>query len=433
MQVVKLVQTNSNARRLWVGQILSQAGTRMYQLGLVWWLVQSAGSSAGSTVGVALVLTALPSIFLVSWIGRLVDRNNTRRLLMRMDLWMAGVMILVAGLVQAELFALHWAYPLILVQALFQAIYDPSLSKIVPQVAEGESMDALVGLMGSTQPAAYFIGATVGALIVEASGLKGLALVSMAGYLWAFNCNRRLVLSGDSSPKLQKEMPQNSVSAKSSPALDSTRSVWQTLPLPLKQSLVAFGLVNFFVTPILVVLPVVVERDLRGNASMLAGLEAMIWLGLLIGTLVLGARSKLRSDVQMLRLGGSLLFTMGAFLALSLLGKALPSQEIGIWGLALFGLGTFLGVNNVRFLSWFQRTVADGVKGRFFAMMQALVGGLTPIGYAFFGWLMDNGGSRTTIIVQVAGLWIVALALLTSTLLAHRKSATGPASLEVPT
>ncbi len=421
MVVLRLILENSNARRLWMGQLLSQAGTRMYQLGLVWWLVQSAGDSAGSVVGVALVLTALPSIFLVGWIGRLVDRLETRSLLMRMDLCMAVTMLVVAGLVQFQFFHLYWAYVLILVQALFQAIYDPSLSKIVPQVAEVDKVDPLVGLMGSTQPAAYFIGAAAGALVVEASGLKGLALVSMVGYLWAYMNNRRLSFPA-TAKVLSSVETENVVAIPAEP----TTGVWRSLPLPLKQSLIAFGLVNFFVTPVLVVLPVVVERDLNGNASTLAGLEAMIWLGLLIGTLFLGARAKsqlkVRSDAQMLRLGGVLLSTMGLFLFLGSIASLVPKIEIGIWAFALLGLGTFLGLNNVRFLSWFQRTVSNEVKGRFFALMQALVGGLTPIGYAFFGWLMDHLGTSTTVAVQVTGLLLVAGTLVASTFLIGRSN-----------
>ena len=92
-----LVLRNRDFALLWLGQVLSQAGSRMYQIAILWWLLGRAGPEGGGlAVGTFLVLSALPSILLVGPIGRLVDRFPSRRILVVADVGAGLVLVAVA-------------------------------------------------------------------------------------------------------------------------------------------------------------------------------------------------------------------------------------------------------------------------------------------------------------------------------------------------
>ena len=76
---------NRNLLLVWLGQCLSQAGTRMYQIALAWWIVSAGLSSAGIKMGIMLVLASLPGLLLVRPIGTLVERHSPKRILLAAD------------------------------------------------------------------------------------------------------------------------------------------------------------------------------------------------------------------------------------------------------------------------------------------------------------------------------------------------------------
>ena len=59
-------------------------GTRMYQIALAWWIVTPGGG--GKEVGLFMVAGALPALAFVKLIGRVVDRHQSRSVLITCDL-----------------------------------------------------------------------------------------------------------------------------------------------------------------------------------------------------------------------------------------------------------------------------------------------------------------------------------------------------------
>lgn len=76
--------------------------------------------------------------------------------------------------------------------------------------------------------------------------------------------------------------------------------------------------------------------------------------------------------------------------------------------LALFVSGVALGVNNVKFVTLFQRMVDPSIKGRFFALMQALISFTFPISFFLFGLLGDIFSSPILCLIQGSGIIAIA-------------------------
>lgn len=257
---------------VWLGQVCSQAGGRMYQIAMVWWILGAGLGAAGKAVGFFMVMAALPSILFVKPIGRRIDRLRSQRILVSCDLLAAATVALVATLLAKGLLHLPVAFAAGFVAACLQAFIDPTLNKSVAEVAHPEDVESAVGLLASTQSLANFAGAVAGAILIGHFGIAGTALLSAGGYL----------ISSSASALARFRYAKPGASGPDSGDL-SGWAVLARYPF-LKKVLIGFGLVNFFATPTIVVLPIYTKRTLLGTAATLGKLEASLWLGLIFGT-----------------------------------------------------------------------------------------------------------------------------------------------------
>lgn len=370
---------------IWAGQILSQAGTRMYQIALVWWIVSRSAAGTGRDLGLFMVAGALPAILFVKPIGQLIDSTRSKRLLVACDLLGCAVVSGV-GLVLASS---RLGLPAVLVSsfliALSAAVFDPTLNRALAEAVSSEDMEEAIAFQSSTQSLASFGGAAAGALLIDRLGLAGVVWLNAASFLVSAACNGLLelqvVADGASAPAAE----------------DQDLSAWQLLSrLPLiKNVLLGFGLTNFFLTPILIVLPLYVQKTLRASAASLGGLEAGVWLGLLCGAFV----------AKWVRFGDTLVLgsvcVAAAGLSLGLPGLIVDER---LMLAALFAAGAALGVNNVKFLALFQEKVPAEFKGRFFALMQALLSFSYPAAYLVFGLLADVFEPPRVCLIQGLGI-----------------------------
>jgi len=392
-----LLFRNRNFALLWLGQILSQSGTRMYQIAILWWLITTAQENSGQRVGLFMVCAALPALIFVKKIGHFVDRGNFRRILMGCDA--LGSLMTLSLLVYLSLTlpgSIAIIYVAGFVLSLLQAITDPTLYKSVPELVEPVDAEPAVALISSTQSFASFAGAICGAFFIEKVGMLGVIFINGLSYLLCLVTSYLIQV---------KARESEAGSSDSSQAMDSAWHRLKSRPL-LKRVLLGFGVVNFFLSPITIVMPIYVNRVLSGTASLLAWLESALCLGLIAGTF---AAPLVKSDGKVLLVGGSCIFICG-------LGVLLPGfiVMIPIYAAALALVGVSLGINNVKFVSLFQRVVPDSEKGSFFALLGALVSITAPLSYFIFGFMADHLNVVHLCIIQGCGVVLISLWYLKS-------------------
>lgn len=375
-----LIFRNRDIFLLWFGQVLSQMGTRMYQIALIWWVLAE-GGGGGKEAGLFMVMGAMPALLLVRWIGKTVDSVSAKTLLVGTDVASFILTALVALAMNSSGLGLAGVYASSFLLAGLQALFDPTLNKSVAALAPAEDMEEAVAFQSSTQSLASFGGAVLGAVLIERVGIMGVVILNSASYLLSAGANMML------------QLPPSMVGG----ASEETASGWSLLrDMPrIKKILIGFGCANFFLTPILVILPIYVKQALLGGPSLLGALEACIWLGLVAGTFLaprLGASNTVR-------LGSAALFVSGVCLLIP--GFIVQSQ---LFGILLFIAGAALGVNNVKFVALFQQSVAPEIKGRFFALMQALLSFTFPAAFFLFGVLADWMAVYRVCLIQGLGL-----------------------------
>ena len=145
---------------IWIGQIFSQSGGRMYQIALIWWILSSASTGTGKLVGLFMVMTALPSIGLVKKIGQLVDVVYSKKILVCCDLIACILLAGVAFALRVKGMPLPAVFFVGLIAASLQAFIDPTLNKSVAEVVEPGDVESAVALLSATQSLANFTGAS---------------------------------------------------------------------------------------------------------------------------------------------------------------------------------------------------------------------------------------------------------------------------------
>ncbi|RST07529.1 MFS transporter [Streptomyces sp. WAC05374] len=403
-----LVLRNRAFGAVWLGQVLTQAAVRMFQVGVSWWLVAYAVEGGqGLASGVLMAVSTLPAVALAPVVARAVARIAHRSVLRAA----AGV----AGAAAAALAAWAWsgdlplpaAYAAALALAACQAFFDPCLTTSVPELVDDEDIEAATGFELSTQSLAGLGGALLGALIVDRAGVAGLAAGCATAYVTAalLITGVRFRAASPAAPGDGRTPNEHTTTADGGPAAPRTlRRILGELPY-VRRILLCFTAANLFTTAVFVVIPLYTRSVLAGGGGTVALLEASLGIGTLVGSFT-GARVPGRPTVT----GALCLGLMAVALALPGLFAARP-----VFAGCLAVAGWCVGVVGVRFVALFQRLVPTADKPGFFAVMQAVLGATFPVGSLLFGFAGDHLPAQTLCLVQAAGLVpaACALALLT--------------------
>ncbi|MFG2289688.1 MFS transporter [Streptomyces sp. NPDC048595] len=390
-----LVLRNRSFGAVWLGQVLTQAAVRMFQVGVSWWLVAYAvGAGRGLASGLFMAVSTLPAVALAPLVARAVSRLAHRSVLRTAAATAGAAVLLLALVAYGGAPPTVAAYAATLVLASCQAFFDPCLTTSVPELVDDADIEAATGFELSTQSLASLGGALLGALVVDAAGMAGLAAGCAAAYLAA----ALLVTTVRFRPAVAPE-PQDGVESGAGTAR-GLRQVLAGLPA-IRKILVCFTAANLFTTAVFVVIPLYTKSELGGGGSTVALLEAGLGTGTLLGSIT-GARVPGRPT----RLGACLLAVMAAAFTVAYL----VAGRLVLAG-CLVVAGWCVGVIGVRFVALFQRLVPPADKPAFFAVMQAVLGASFPVASLLFGLLGDHLPARTLCLVQAAGLVPAAIAL----------------------
>ncbi|WP_329403640.1 MFS transporter [Streptomyces melanogenes] len=385
-----LIARNGAFARVWAAQLLSQSATRMYQMGALWWLLgQVTTGDRGLASGLFLVCAALPPVVLAPLVARAIAAHPSRTVLGAAVLGGAVLMAVLAGC--GVLFGTPTlaVYPAMFALASCQALFDPCLTKAVPELVEDGDIEDATAFEQSSYSLVGMAGALFGAVLVDRIGLTGVVLVSACAYAAA------AVFVATVRPRPQETGPGGTGSG-----ILRTWRLLADLPF-VRLALICFATANFFITATFVVLPLYTKDVLHAPALTLGLLEGALWLGLLVGVFT---GKHLPGHPRFIGSGCVALF--GA----AVLVPALTSERPAVPA-ALAVAGWAVGATNVVFVAAFQRAVPAEAKAAFFAAMLALLGAGFPVAALLFGLAGDLVPPQALFLVQAAGLLPVAAVL----------------------
>jgi predicted MFS family arabinose efflux permease len=175
----RLLGRNRNFRRLWGAQIVSEVGDWFYTLAIYNLLLQFTGRA--SSVALALVLQVLPQTFIGPLSGVVNDRLSRKRVMIFADL---GRMVTVFVMLLVRSRAMIWlVYPLLLMETILAAFFEPARNSVVPNITEPEDVIVANTLSSATWSVNLLVGASIGGLVAALLGRDAVFMLNAASFL----------------------------------------------------------------------------------------------------------------------------------------------------------------------------------------------------------------------------------------------------------
>lgn len=367
-----LIRTHADFRKLWIAQVVSQLGDKVYALTLAWWILELTATPEkplgdASQVGYMLAVGALAATAFGPWLGSLSDRFSRRAIMIWADLGRAllcGVMAVMASTGQAQIPIL---YLIVFLLSIFNLLFNPATQAILGSLVKDEEMTEALSLQQLTQDLCNLLGAGIGGALVAALGVRlGFTVNAFSFVLSA------LFIAGIS----RRERPVATDESESGGGLGFLRGRPTILGL-----LLVFCFANLFLVPLFVLIPAVAKIVLQGSAITLGLLEGALAGGSIIATFVI-------LKVRTKKLWRSL--TLAILLSgVALLGMANTTSPLQLASLLAL-IGACLAVVNVQFNAMLQQLTPDALKGRVFSLVETAATACFPISYFLSGVAVER-------------------------------------------
>ncbi len=373
---------NDDVRRLELAWTASNLSNRASAIAVAVYAYETGGVAAVGIIGfVRLTAAAATS----PWLSVLADRRSRRRVLIASDLARCVTLAAMAALVFLDAARLA-VYTLAVLVAVAEPLFRSAQAALTPSLVDTpEELTAANVIASAVESVGLFAGPALGALLLAASGIGTVFVVTAGMLLVAMALVARIGVAGEPPEQAR-------VSARSHTLLAGWRTIVSEPDLRIviglfsAQTLVA-GMLNVFVVVLAIEL---LELGTPG----VGWIDGMVGIGAVLGILVVAGVAGRR------RLSG--------YFGIGLVLWGVPLALIAVWPeltpalvlLALIGVGnTLVDVAGVTLM---QRAAPDAVLGRVFGAFEALALLTMGVGSLLAPLLISALGTRGAILA--AGL-----------------------------
>ncbi len=153
---------NRNFTFLWIAQLVSTIGSGLTSLAASILIFRVTGSAL--SVGLMLIASAGPSVFIGLIAGVFADRWDRKRIMVASDLIRAILVVLIPFLVPSNL---AWLYVLVALTSSVEQFFHPALESVLPEVASEEELAAANSMMAISSFGSTAIGFAASGLIAS--------------------------------------------------------------------------------------------------------------------------------------------------------------------------------------------------------------------------------------------------------------------------
>ena len=377
---------------LWSSQLVSQSGDFVFEVALLWLVLQATGSAFAVTVVVA--ATLLPMVVIGPLLGVYVDRWNRRRILVITNLAEAALVAGFSGLVLAHAAHLDVIVAIVLALSTGGQVVRIASGAIVPQMVPTEDLAPANSLLSFSSSFNQVVGLSVGGVVVALFGVAlpieydALTFLAAAVILLGMSAG-----VGAAVPRM--------LGAMSRFAEEFTEGFRYLVAQRFLVELIVLGVVlNFFASGVSALFAPYADYALHGGSTAYGFLGAAAAAGAIVGAAVVGKVDTRRSTGSYLF--GGLVGLGAAMLALGLT-RSIP-LALG----EMVGLGITVSVVNIPMFVLIQAKVPSRLMGRVTSVLLALIAAAAPVGALFAGVF----AARTSVGLDyaVAGLVILGTA-----------------------
>lgn len=377
------------------GQIISLFGNSILRFAVPLYLLRQTGSEA--LFGLVSALSFLPMIVLSLLGGVLADRANKKYIMVILDFFTAGLMLLFSlALGNLPMIPLFIAALMLLYG--IQGAYQPAVQASIPLLVSETNLLSGNAVINQVSALANLLGPVFGGVLFSTWGLRPILLISVLCFLASAIMEIFIKL-----PHVPLETESGTLAVIRSDLAESFRYMKQEKPILLQIAglLVLFNL--FLGAMLMIGLPVLITKTLGMSDQLFGYSQGMLAAGGLAGGMItglLGSKLKVQKVYILLFLSSCPLFPMALTLWLQL--------PAGISYLIITGGSFFLMALTTSFtiqmLSFVQLETPSHLVGKIISCLMALSMCAMPLGQSLYGALFQALAHVPWVILLGAGL-----------------------------
>jgi len=384
--LLKKIFLNRNLTLLWAGQVASQSGDSIYQIGLIWLVLEMSGSEA--VTGLAAMSMYLPAVALSVFAGAAADRFPRRTIMLVSDGFRTVLILLIPaafylGIVSPGILAIN-AFAI----AIAATFFNPARDSFIPQIVPSEKLVDANSLIQTSWQFSLLIGPAIAGLLLHIAGKVHLFTVDALFYVVSFGTI--WLIKQDFSPTQTGQRGSGFADIKEGfKYVFGDKIVFPLLLVTMIDNLFIMG-------PAIVGAPVFVKEVLGEGAQVYALIQGCYAVGMLAGTALLLSYGRNFKKGKILIVGILLdgVTFIPLFFVHSVIGTA---ATIIIHSLAI-------PLITVSRASIIQDTVPAGFTGRVFALVNVAVVGMSAISAGLAGVILEwTGAPVLFLIIGIGG------------------------------
>lgn len=352
---------NRSFRALWLASTCSFLALSTYLFAEQWYILRVLKLDA--YLGLVLMLTLLPRIFLMVFGGVIADRFKKSIILRYSSLLRLTFVLLLLSVYHFELLTIVPLAVFAFTFGCIDAFFSPASASLLPLLVSKEDLTRANSILQTSNQMALFSGPLLGGVLLTFSSFHFLFL-TIALFLLLASLGTFFI----------REHPVDNPT-RTSAWLELVQGFHYVFADPyLRRILFLLIIINFFFFgPLLMGIPLLVDRVLLGKALDPSYLQGAYQLGMLLGAAWIGFTHSINQSFRLLL---SLIGLLGV--GLGLLG------QIGhVWqGVLLLTMGGISSIINVLILTTIQTTTRPQMMGRVMSLVNASSNGLVPLSYA---------------------------------------------------
>lgn len=348
-------------RRVFLGRVISAIGDKFFQIALVWWVM---GVTHGKlNVGLIMAANFLPVVLFGPFLGSYVDKSNKKKNMLIADFFRAFFAFILFVLLYYEFLNIYLALTLVFLISSFAPLFEISVASSLLKLTSKEHLSQATATDSSSTQLSNVFGAVIGSIFIAIIGIKGAFFLNSLSYLISFLFIWQI--NSDLSHKKSEETNFKNTMK------DGFKYIFSNKPI--LYLVIFFAFLNFFVSPIFILIPMIVKFMLQLDAKWLAIFEAFFALGL--ATVSIALSFKTNYSKPYMYLFSSIILNGIFFLLLGFNSNKYFSISF------LLFMGSAISLGNVVILSLFQNTISEEYKGRFFSIITTISYAIMPLSF----------------------------------------------------
>ncbi len=381
-----------NYRLFFAGQLVSQAGTWMQMIAVIWVVLRL--TDDGLVLGLVTASQFLPVLLFGAWGGVIADRVDHHRFMLMTQAAFTVIAIAFVGLVFTDRLDIPAIFVLSTAFGFVTAMDNPVRRTLVVDLVGPDDVPNAVALNSSLMTGSRVIGPSVAGALITGVGVEWCFVVNAVTYVAVLVALQRMDRAQiRSSPKVAKASGQ---------LVEGLKYVWSEPRLKLP--ILLMTVVGTLAFEFQVTLPLFAERTLDGGATTFTLLYSLMSLGSVVGALAIARRR----DVSTHLLAWSAIW-LGAAMGVLALAPNVVLAAIAVVPVGVATIVLISGSNSV-----IQLRATPEMRGRALALTAVVFLGSTPVGGPIAGWVSENFGAP-------AGIWLGAVASVIAGVLVLRE------------